>query len=90
MYDHRYAQFIIGFHYEQGIKVNKDIQMAKHFYLSSAQQNYLDAQAAIGNILIAEHQYEEGLTWLTKAANMVILYYIRYLYIYVPLIIYTC
>ncbi|KAI9302540.1 hypothetical protein BJ944DRAFT_151826, partial [Cunninghamella echinulata] len=64
------AQFIIGFHYEQGIKVNKDIQIAKHFYLSSAQQNYLDAQAAIGNILIAEHQYEEGLTWLTKAANM--------------------
>ncbi|CAO3608797.1 unnamed protein product [Cunninghamella blakesleeana] len=65
-----YAQFVIGFHYEQGIKVKKDIQIAKQFYLSSAKQNFYDAQAAVGNILIAEQNYDEGLQWLTESAKM--------------------
>lgn len=51
--------------------MKKDIQIAKQFYLSSAKQNFFDAQAAVGNILITEQQYEEGLKWLTEAAKMV-------------------
>lgn len=67
----RYAQFIVGFHFEQGIIVPKDLSMAKKYYLSSAQQNSPDAQAALGILLVDEQQYDNGLKWLHDAAKSV-------------------
>ncbi|KAI8339962.1 hypothetical protein BC941DRAFT_419031 [Chlamydoabsidia padenii] len=66
----RYAQFIVGFHFEQGIIVSKDLSMAKSYYLSSAQQNSPDAQAALGILLVDEQQFDTGLKWLHDAAKM--------------------
>jgi TPR repeat protein len=67
----RYAQFIVGFHFEQGIIVPKDLSMAKKYYLSSAQQNSPDAQAALGILLVDEQQFDAGLKWLHDAARSV-------------------
>lgn len=46
--------------------------MAKTYYLSSAQQDSPDAQAALGILLVDDRQYDTGLKWLHDAARMVI------------------
>ncbi|ORZ20807.1 hypothetical protein BCR42DRAFT_370755 [Absidia repens] len=66
----KYAQFIVGFHYEQGIIVSKNASMAKNYYLSSAQQDSPDAQAALGILLVDDRQFDTGLKWLHDAARM--------------------
>ncbi|KAI8093029.1 uncharacterized protein BX664DRAFT_99253 [Halteromyces radiatus] len=65
----KFAQFITGFHFEQGIIAEKNTSIAKKYYLSSAKQGSSDAQAALGILLVEEQQIEEGMKWLNEAAS---------------------
>ncbi|KAI7906989.1 uncharacterized protein BX663DRAFT_494427 [Cokeromyces recurvatus] len=62
-----YAQFLIGVHYERGFDIPQDLKKAKEYYKKSAQQGFPDAQAALGDRLIIEHDYVQGIEWLEKA-----------------------
>ncbi|KAI9306811.1 hypothetical protein BJ944DRAFT_262915 [Cunninghamella echinulata] len=66
-FGNRYAQFIIGYHYEKGIHIQQDITRAIHYYQSSANQDFVDAQAALGICLIEQNQFDQGIPWLQKA-----------------------
>lgn len=68
----RYGQYITGVYFEQGIVVEKDIDIAEQYLLSSAQQGFTDAQAALG-ILLVDHKenIKEGKHWLEHAAQVV-------------------
>jgi Flp pilus assembly protein TadD len=67
----RYAQFLIGVHYERGFDIAQDFEKAKYYYGKSADQGFADAQAALGIKLIAEAQYAQGIEWLHKAVEKV-------------------
>ncbi|KAI9486573.1 MAG: hypothetical protein EXX96DRAFT_47023 [Benjaminiella poitrasii] len=64
-----YAQFLIGVHHERGMDIAQDLEKAKEYYKKSAQQGFPDAQAALGNRLIVEHDYAQGVGWLEKAVQ---------------------
>ncbi|KAI8061738.1 hypothetical protein BC940DRAFT_244924, partial [Gongronella butleri] len=63
------AQFIVGFHFEQGILVEKNMTLAKKYYEASASQGSADSQAALGIVLSDEQQFEAGMKWLYDAAQ---------------------
>ncbi|KAG1432682.1 hypothetical protein G6F57_022801 [Rhizopus arrhizus] len=65
-----YAQFLVGVHYERGLDIPQDLEKAMHYYQKSADQGFPDAQAALGNRLIVEENYKEGIQWLEKAVQM--------------------
>ena len=67
----RYAQFLIGVHYERGFDMPQDLKKAKYFYGKSADGGFPDAQAALGSRLIVEQHYDEAIYWLEKAIQMV-------------------
>lgn len=66
-----YAQFLTGLHYERGIDIPQNLELAKDYYKKSANAGFPDAQAALGSRLIAEGNYTEGIEWLDKAVQMV-------------------
>lgn len=68
----RYGQYIVGIYYEQGIVVQRDIDIAEQYLLSAAQQGFADAQAALG-ILLVDHKNDitQGKRWLEHAAQVV-------------------
>lgn len=68
---YRYAQFLIGVHYERGFDIAQDLEMAKDYYRKSADGGFPDAQAALGSRLIADLNYAKGIEWLEKAVHMV-------------------
>ncbi|EIE81150.1 hypothetical protein RO3G_05855 [Rhizopus delemar RA 99-880] len=68
--NNRYAQFLVGVHYECGSDIPQDLEKAKWYYEKSAHQGFPDAQAALGNRLVVEERYEEGIGWLEKAVEM--------------------
>lgn len=61
----------MGVHYECGSDIPQDLEKAKWYYEKSAHQGFPDAQAALGNRLVVEERYEEGIGWLEKAVEMV-------------------
>ncbi|KAI8330699.1 hypothetical protein BC941DRAFT_439954 [Chlamydoabsidia padenii] len=63
----RYSQFIVGLHYEKGTLVDQDIEKAKDYYLSSANQGFVESQAALGIYLVDQNQIEQGIHWLERA-----------------------
>ncbi|CAO3675937.1 unnamed protein product [Rhizopus stolonifer] len=65
----RYAQFLVGVHYECGLEIPQDLGRAKEYYEKSAQQGFADAQAALGNRWVVEEDYEQGLHWLEKSVQ---------------------
>lgn len=67
----RYAQFLIGVHYERGFDIAQDLEKAKYYYGKSADGGFPDAQAALGSRLIADANYAQGIEWLEKAVQMV-------------------
>jgi TPR repeat protein len=67
----RYAQFLVGVHYERGLDIPQDLEKAMYYYQKSAEQGFPDAQAALGNRFIVEENYKEGIQWLEKAVQMV-------------------
>lgn len=69
---YRYAQFLIGVHYERGFDITQDLEKAKDYYGKSADKGFPDAQAALGSRLIAEASYAQGIEWLEKAVQMVV------------------
>ncbi|KAI9319137.1 hypothetical protein BX666DRAFT_1854633 [Dichotomocladium elegans] len=66
----QYGQYVSGLHHERGIGVPINLELAKHYYLLSAEQNYSVAQTALGIILIDLQEYEQGKKWLDRAASM--------------------
>ncbi|KAI8072587.1 hypothetical protein BC940DRAFT_252094 [Gongronella butleri] len=66
----RYAQFIVGFLYEQGITMPQDHEKAIEYYSKSAHQQFSDAQAALGICLVDKGRVPQGLDWLKKAVHM--------------------
>ncbi|KAI9270679.1 hypothetical protein BDA99DRAFT_534789 [Phascolomyces articulosus] len=67
----KYGQYISGVYYEKGIGVDKNIEKAKEYFLSSAKQDFADAQSALGILLIDQQQlYEQGKEWLDRSAQM--------------------
>ncbi|KAI8142152.1 hypothetical protein BJV82DRAFT_517070 [Fennellomyces sp. T-0311] len=67
----KYGQYISGVYYEQGIGVEKNLAKAKAYFLASANQEFADAQAALGILLVDQlHQYDEGREWLDRAAQL--------------------
>lgn len=68
----RYGQYILGVYYEKGIDVDKDLELAKKFYLASAEQDFPDAQAALGILLVDENpDDEQARQWLGRASKAV-------------------
>ena len=68
----RYGQYISGVYYEKGIGVDKNLDKAKAYFLDSANQDFSDAQAALGILLVDQlHQYDDGREWLNRAAQLV-------------------
>ncbi|KAG0185369.1 hypothetical protein DFQ28_009473 [Apophysomyces sp. BC1034] len=63
----KYAQYIVGIHFENGIAVAKSSEKGKEYLLRSAQQGFADAQAALGIQYVDGNQYEEGKLWLERA-----------------------
>ncbi|CAO3591813.1 unnamed protein product [Absidia cylindrospora] len=66
----RYSQFIVGLHYEKGTIVKQDLDKAKEYYQSSADQGFVDAQAALGICLVEQDQTQQGIVWLKRAITM--------------------
>ncbi|ORZ19370.1 hypothetical protein BCR42DRAFT_217316 [Absidia repens] len=66
----RHSQFITGLVYEKGTIVKQDFNKAEKFYRSSADQGFVDAQAALGIYLIDQNQVEQGVYWLKQAILM--------------------
>ncbi|CAO3591885.1 unnamed protein product [Absidia cylindrospora] len=66
----RYSQFITGLVYEKGTIVKQDLDKAEEFYRSSADQGFVDSQAALGIYLIDRNQTEQGVYWLKQAVLM--------------------
>ncbi|KAI9494723.1 hypothetical protein BDB00DRAFT_938052 [Zychaea mexicana] len=67
----KYGQYISGVYYEQGIGVEKNVETAKTYFLASANQDFSDAQAALGILLVDQQQlYDEGKAWLERAAQL--------------------
>jgi TPR repeat protein len=67
----RYSQFIVGLSYEKGTIVEQDPDRAEKYYQSSADQGFVDSQAALGIYLIDRNQVEQGVYWLKQAVIMV-------------------
>ncbi|KAI8393861.1 uncharacterized protein BYT42DRAFT_542057 [Radiomyces spectabilis] len=65
----KYAQYVAGVHFEQGLTTNQDYDQAKHYFLSSAQQGFPDAQAALGIRLTEDGDHSAGMHWLKEAAK---------------------
>ncbi|KAI9028883.1 hypothetical protein CLU79DRAFT_736556 [Phycomyces nitens] len=65
----KYAQYIAGIHYERGMFTEKDIPRAKAYLLQSANQDFGDAEAALGIACINEGQDKEGMKWLKRATQ---------------------
>ncbi|ORX46295.1 HCP-like protein [Hesseltinella vesiculosa] len=63
----KYAHFIVGFLYEKGLVVERDITLAIDHYHQSAKQLFSDAQAALGICLMDHQQVKQGIEWLKKA-----------------------
>ncbi|KAL0087480.1 hypothetical protein J3Q64DRAFT_1482137 [Phycomyces blakesleeanus] len=66
----KYAQYIVGFHYEKGLVVEQNNKKAIYFFLKSAEQDFSDAQAALGIRLAEELRYDEAIPWLVRASQM--------------------
>ena len=68
-----YAQNILGFMYEHGLVLNKNIQHALQWYRKSAEQGNALAQFNLGamykNGQGVEKDYSKAIEWYTKAAN---------------------
>lgn len=67
----RYAQYIVGIHYEQGMIVQSDMEKARSYYLLSAQQEFPDSQTALGIALLQAGEYAQGIKWLEMSAQKV-------------------
>lgn len=68
---HRYAQYIVGIHYEQGMITKRDMEQARSYYLLSAQQEFPDSQTALGMALLQTGEHAQGVKWLEMAAQKV-------------------
>ncbi|KAL0093314.1 hypothetical protein F4703DRAFT_1939273 [Phycomyces blakesleeanus] len=66
----KYAQYITGLHYERGMFTEKDTLKARSYLLQSANQDFGDAQAALGIACIEEGQDKEGMQALLKLGLM--------------------
>ncbi|KAI7849263.1 hypothetical protein BDC45DRAFT_280814 [Circinella umbellata] len=67
----KYGQYISGVYFEQGIGVEKNLEKAKEYFLASANEDFADAQAALGILLIDQQQlYDEGKEWLERSAQL--------------------
>ncbi|KAI9027384.1 hypothetical protein CLU79DRAFT_832767 [Phycomyces nitens] len=66
----KYAQYIVGFHYEKGLVIKQDISKANNYFLKSAEQGFGDAQSALGVRLAEELRYDEAIPWLVRASQM--------------------
>lgn len=69
----RYAQYIVGIHYEQGMIVDSDMEKAKAYYLLSSQQEFPDSQTALGIALLQAGDHAQGIKWLEISAQKVYL-----------------
>jgi TPR repeat protein len=67
----RYAQYIVGIHYEQGMITERDMEQARSYYLLSAQQEFPDSQTALGMALLQTGEHAQGVKWLEMAAQKV-------------------
>ncbi|KAI8991281.1 hypothetical protein BDF20DRAFT_831338 [Mycotypha africana] len=72
--DNMYAQFLIGAHYERGIDIAQDLELATYYYRKSAESGFPEAQAALGNRLISDNistspDFICGIEWLEKATQ---------------------
>ncbi|KAI8374477.1 uncharacterized protein BYT42DRAFT_499505 [Radiomyces spectabilis] len=65
----KYAQYITGYHYAKGLFVEENTEQAKYYFLQSARQDFSEAQAAVGIMLVDESCTEEGLLWLQRAVH---------------------
>lgn len=67
------AQYQIGFLYEYGQGVTRDLEKAMKWYRQAAENGYAEAQAEIGITYAqgrdAKQDYAEALQWLQKAAD---------------------
>lgn len=68
----RYGQYITGIHYQHGMDgATKNLELAKHYFLLSAEQDYAEAQAALGILLVSQNHHDQGKQWLDRAATKV-------------------
>ncbi len=69
----REAQFAVGVIYEKGVLVEANLTQAAHWFLKSAQQDYVDAQYNIGLMYATARGVEENQTaamiWFRRAAD---------------------
>lgn len=49
----------------------KNLELAKHYFLMSAEQDYAEAQAALGILLVSQNHHDQGKQWLDRAATKV-------------------
>lgn len=74
----RYGQYITGIHYQHGIDgAPKNLELAKHYFLMSAEQDYAEAQAALGILLVSQNDHDQGKKWLDRAATKVFVLSLR-------------
>ncbi|KAF7727770.1 hypothetical protein EC973_007001 [Apophysomyces ossiformis] len=66
----KYAQYMVGLHYEKGLTVQKDEEKAKMYFTQSAEQGFAEAQTTLGIRLVDEGKYKQGICWLERAMDM--------------------
>jgi TPR repeat protein len=67
----KYAQFILGMHYEHGFVVEKNWELAKKYYFLSANQGFSEAEISLGSLLLDQGKSTDGLHWIYKACEKV-------------------
>lgn len=69
----KFAQLVVGIHYDRGIGVEKNSSDAIYWYKKSAEQNALLAQYILGTYYYlgegVSKDQEKGIEWLNKAAK---------------------
>ena len=63
-----YAQFYMGRLYRDGGIVIPDEEQAEHFFRMAAEQDFSEAQYALGKMLVSQGN-KEGIRWLERAAD---------------------
>ncbi|KAG0164094.1 hypothetical protein DFQ28_010813 [Apophysomyces sp. BC1034] len=66
----KYAQYMVGVHYERGLIVEKDDEKAAYYFSQSAEQGFAEAQTVLGIRLMEQKKYSEGICWLERAVDM--------------------